>query len=139
MSTAYEPVNQKPCTISATVAPEPPTLVTKWMVFRDDFFEAFFQHMRIDLGGRDIGMTQHLLERAQIGSMGQQMAGEGMAQDVGRDPFRWKARRDRKFLEDLPEPRAGQMPLAGAGWKQERRPGVPVLAQVSVAHGQVIG
>ena len=39
-------------------------------------------------------MTQHRLHRPQVGAMGQQVAGEGMAQHVGRDPGGIDAGRD---------------------------------------------
>ena len=47
--------------------------------------------MRIDLGRRDIGMPEHLLQRPQIGAPREQVSRERMAQDVradavGRDP-----------------------------------------------------
>ena len=48
--------------------------------------QALFDNMRIDLGGRNIGMAKQLLHRAQIGAPLQQMAGEGMAQHVRGDP-----------------------------------------------------
>ena len=44
-------------------------------------------HMGVDLRGRDIGMAQHRLHRAQIRSAFEQMGGEGMAQSVRRHPL----------------------------------------------------
>ena len=37
-------------------------------------------HFGIDLGGREAGMAEQLLDDAQVGAIGQQMRGEGMAQ-----------------------------------------------------------
>ena len=33
-----------------------------WMELVVDFEHSFFQHMRVDLSGGDIGMTEHLLD-----------------------------------------------------------------------------
>lgn len=38
----------------------------------------------VDLRGRDIGVTKHLLNGAKVGAALQQMSGEGMPQRVGR-------------------------------------------------------
>jgi hypothetical protein len=35
-------------------------------------------HVRIDLGGGNIGMPEHFLDNAQVGSIAQQMRGERM-------------------------------------------------------------
>ena len=35
-----------------------------WMELVVDFKHSFFQHMRVDLRGGDIGMTEHLLDRS---------------------------------------------------------------------------
>ena len=45
-------------------------------------------HMGIDLGGGDIGMTQHFLHRAQIRAMSQQVGCESVTQNVRADAFR---------------------------------------------------
>ena len=42
------------------------------------------EDVRVNLGRGDVGMTQHLLDAAQIGAVVEQMAGEGMAQHVRR-------------------------------------------------------
>ena len=38
--------------------------------------------MRVDLGRRDVGVAEHLLQRAQVAAAGQQMGGERVAQGV---------------------------------------------------------
>ena len=38
--------------------------LTTWMELIVDFEHSFFQHMRVDLRGGDIGMTEHLLDRS---------------------------------------------------------------------------
>ena len=39
----------------------------------------------VELGGGDVGVSQHHLDRPQIRPADQEMGGEGMAQDMGRD------------------------------------------------------
>src|SRR5205823_5032644 len=39
--------------------------------------------VRIELGSRDVGVAQHLLDRAQVAAAGQEMRGEAVAQRVG--------------------------------------------------------
>ena len=48
-----------------------------------DIVELLFDNLRVDLGGRDIGMTQHFLDRTQICSVLQQMYGKRVAQRMG--------------------------------------------------------
>ena len=48
--------------------------------------ETLFQHMGVNLGGADVGVSQHLLERAQVCAVGEQVAGERVAEHVRRDP-----------------------------------------------------
>ncbi len=57
----------------------------KGVVSAHDCFQALIQNMGVDLGRRDIGMAEHFLYRAEIRAMCQQVAREGMAQDVGRN------------------------------------------------------
>ena len=44
--------------------------------------------MGIDLGGGDIAVPQHRLNRAQVGAIHQQVGGERVAQGVGSDMLR---------------------------------------------------
>src|ERR1700761_122611 len=48
----------------------------------DETLQALFEHMGIDLGGRDVGVTEQGLDDAQIGAVVEEMAGEGMPQDM---------------------------------------------------------
>ena len=41
------------------------------MVALDDLLEAFIEHVGVDLGGRHVGVAQHLLQRPQIGAVRQ--------------------------------------------------------------------
>ena len=44
--------------------------------------KALARDMGVDLGGGDIGVAEHGLKRSQVGSVFQQMSGEGMPQNV---------------------------------------------------------
>lgn len=44
--------------------------------------------VRVNLRGRDVGVTEHFLNGAQIGAVLQQMRGETMTQRVRRNPTR---------------------------------------------------
>jgi hypothetical protein len=57
------------------------------MVPLDDRDQAFGLYMRVDLRCRNVGVTEHRLHGPQVGSMRQQVAGEGVAEDVGGYPL----------------------------------------------------
>lgn len=46
--------------------------------------QSVFQNMGVDLGGRDIGVAEKLLNRAQVGTVLEKVTGKGVAQHVGR-------------------------------------------------------
>ena len=46
-------------------------------------FQAFFQHMRINLRRRDVGVAEECLHYPEVGTVVQQVAGKGVAQDMG--------------------------------------------------------
>ena len=50
--------------------------------------QTLLDHMGVDLGGRDVGVPQKLLDRAQISAPLQEMAGEGVPEDMRRDTGR---------------------------------------------------
>ena len=52
------------------------------MMLGHGFAEPFGGDMRVNLRGGDVGVAEHRLDAAQIGSMFDQMRGEGVAQDV---------------------------------------------------------
>src|SRR5512134_1688788 len=54
------------------------------VVLEDQLLQPLLQHVRIDLCGGDVGVAEQLLHRAQVGAAVEQMAGEGVAQHVGR-------------------------------------------------------
>ena len=52
-----------------------------------DAFQSISSYMHVDLGGGDVGMTEHNLHRPQIRSPLQQMGGISMAKGVGMHFF----------------------------------------------------
>src|SRR5271165_5999191 len=56
------------------------------MVFLYRVLQSRPQNVRINLRGRDVGVSQHGLQAAQVGTTLQEVGGETMAQDVGREP-----------------------------------------------------
>src|SRR3954467_13461456 len=57
-------------------------------------------YVRVQLGGREVGMTQHLLDASQVGTSFEEVRGEGMAEQVGVDPLWVEAGRRGKPAED---------------------------------------
>ena len=49
-----------------------------------DVMKVFLRQVRVDLCSGQIGVSQHFLDRAQIGPSRQEMSGKGMAQSVSR-------------------------------------------------------
>jgi predicted anti-sigma-YlaC factor YlaD len=56
------------------------------MVRAMDLAQMSFRQMRINLGGRDVAVTEHLLDCAQIRAAFQQMGSETVAQRVRAYP-----------------------------------------------------
>jgi hypothetical protein len=67
--------------------------------------------MGINLGGRDIGVTQHDLHTAQVGATLEEMGGKTMTEHVGRQPVE-DAGIPAMGGQKLPEPLTGQAPAA---------------------------
>src|SRR6187399_1611955 len=62
-------------------------LLTARMVRAVQLFHALTGHVGVDLRGREVRMTQQHLHHAQVGSMIEQVRGEGVAQRVRRQLF----------------------------------------------------
>ena len=75
----------------------PLPIITR-MVFQNLFAEELPVDMRIDFGGSNFLMSQHLLDGAQVGSAFQQVCGKGMAEGVRTD-FLMDARQFGLLLE----------------------------------------
>jgi hypothetical protein len=69
--------------------------------------------MRVDLGGRDIGVSEQFLDDAEIGSVAEKVGGEGMPQEV-RVNIRLDPGHLRPLLHDLPDTGGGEL-LAAIG------------------------
>jgi hypothetical protein len=67
--------------------------------------------MGINLGGRDIGMTQHDLHTAQVGATLEEMGGKTMTEHVGGEPVE-DARFPAVAGQQLPERLTGEAPAA---------------------------
>lgn len=67
------------------------------------------ENVSVNLGRRYVGMSKHLLDRPQIGPVGQEMAGKSVPQRVGRYGGAVDPGVNRQFLEDLGKPVTGQM------------------------------
>ena len=73
--------------------------------------------MGIDLSGDDVGVAEHHLHRAEIGSAGEQMGGKGVAQNMRADLL-GDAGTVRHLANDLPEAVSGHR-LAPIGAKEQ--------------------
>src|SRR5687767_557592 len=72
-----------------------------------DVLQALGGQVRIHLRGSDVGVPQHLLQRAQVAAAGEQMRRERVAERVWAHPL-GEARRGGVTLDDLVEPLARQ-------------------------------
>src|SRR5215211_1449541 len=76
-----------------------------------DLLDSLPGEVRVELGGGNVGVSQHLLDRAQVAAAGKQVGGEGVAQRVWAHPALQPDRLG-VALDDLVEPLAGQRPAA---------------------------
>ena len=72
-------------------------------------------HVSVNLGGRNVGMTKHFLDDAQIGAAAEQMGGEAVAQEMGID-VALQAGAGGVLLDQLPDA-LGRQFLAAHGEK----------------------
>src|SRR5690606_39246141 len=70
-----------PC-VAARCASRVTTPLATWMMLRMQFFQPLSGHMRINLGGGDIGVPEQHLHHAQVRAVVEQVGGKGMAQRV---------------------------------------------------------
>jgi hypothetical protein len=61
--------------------------LASWMVSLMNFLQPLSGHVSVNLGGRNIHMAKHHLDRSKIRTPFQQMACEGVAQEVRSDPL----------------------------------------------------
>src|SRR5260221_11593611 len=91
------------------------------MMPRHEIFQPTRSDMGIDLSRRNVGMTEHFLQGTQIGTVIQEMRGEGVTQDMRRDGGGTDLRPDGDGREHLPETLPGQMVAGPTRRKQPRR------------------
>src|SRR6185437_12896349 len=82
-----------------------------WMRVEVDVSQALGRQVRVDLGGADVGVSEHLLQRAQVTAAREQVRGERVAQRV-RAHALLQARAPGVALDDLVEPLARQSSAA---------------------------
>src|SRR6185295_5872729 len=73
--------------------------------------EPRFEHVCVDLCGREVGVAEHQLDRTQVRAALEQMRGERVAQHVRAERAR-QVGFARVLLENLPEPDAAQRAAA---------------------------
>jgi len=61
-------------------------------------------HMGVNLGCRNVGMTEQRLQNPEIGASCKQVGGEGMAKHVRADPLRRDPRIRRHLPDQLKQP-----------------------------------
>ena len=83
--------------------------------------QPLFQHMGIDLRGGNIGMAEQGLHHPQVGAVVQEVAGEGVAQHVRREPLAGDAAARAQRLQFAGEMLAGEMALLAERRKQPFR------------------
>ena len=76
-----------------------------------DLLDPLAGEVGVELGGRDVGVPEHLLHRAQVAAAGEQVRGEAVAQRV-RAHLAVEPRGLGVALDDLVEPLAGQRAAA---------------------------
>ena len=87
--------------------------IRKRMKIAHQSFQTFIRKMRINLCCANISMAEQLLNSSQIGATIQQMAGEGVTQDVRADLRRPEAGRGGERLQFTGEVLAAGAPAAG--------------------------
>src|SRR6185437_12309812 len=91
------------------------------MMRLDEAFQPVLEDMRVDLRRRDVGMAQHLLNAPEIGAVAEEVAREGVAQNVRRDARRIDAGVERQLLQELAAAPPRQMALGAARGEEEAR------------------
>ena len=87
----------------------------------DNLLQALLEHVRVDFGRGNVGVTEKLLHSAQIGAAVEQVAGKSMAQHVRADAIGGDACLLGDGLELLPQPLARRVALLGGRGKEPAR------------------
>src|SRR5688572_32947764 len=91
-----------------------------WMEPVVDRAHALFEHVRVDLRRRQIGVTEHHLDRPEVRAALEQVGGERVTQHVRAEGLRQSGLR-RVALEDLPEANPSQARTATACVHEQTR------------------
>jgi hypothetical protein len=123
------------------------SLARQRVLLEHQFLEALFKHVGVDLGGCDISVAEQLLHRAQVRPAVQQMAREGMAQDVRTDALWVDVSGFSNRFQILADTLTRQMPF-GTAWERAtwmlpssssrsklEKPGAPLEQAHSAARG----
>jgi hypothetical protein len=78
----------------------------------EDLAQVVGRHVRVDLGGRHVGVAEHLLHAAQVGAALQQVRGEAVPERVQAD-LAGHAGGAQVTAQDVGEALPGQGPAAG--------------------------
>src|SRR5215210_3229769 len=82
-----------------------------WVGLEVGLLELLAREVGVELGGGEIGVAEHLLDRAQIAAAGKQMRREGVPQRVRAHPVA-ESRRLRVAKDDLVEALPGERATA---------------------------
>ena len=85
------------------------------MKFPMDRFQALLINVRVNLGRRDVGVAEHLLDDAQISAIAEQMRGKTVSQKM-RVNIRFQAGFSGVFFHNLPD--AHRRHFGSAGGKE---------------------
>src|ERR671911_1535008 len=81
------------------------------MCLEVDLLQLLAREVGVELGGREVGVAEHLLDRAEVATARQQMGGEGVAEGV-RAHLSLQPSRVGVAKDDLVEALASQRPAA---------------------------
>src|SRR5437588_11090332 len=82
----------------------------QWMQVAYQALQSLLQYVGVNLRGRNIGMPEQGLHRAQVGAVLQQVTRKGVTQHVRADPLRLQAGRRGEHLEVARKMLARQVP-----------------------------
>src|SRR5262249_33737556 len=83
-----------------------------WMRLEIQLSTASIGYVGVQLGRREVGVPEHLLDGSQVGASLQQMRREGMPEEMRVDAFGIEARLRRQAPEDQERARAGERAAA---------------------------
>ena len=76
-----------------------------------DFFEAAFFDVGVDLGRGDVGVAKEFLDDAEVGAAGEEVRGEAVAHEMGVD-VGFESRAGGVLFDELPDALGGELASA---------------------------